>query len=311
MILPLNPYFAHEPIAVRPGYKDKKFKVITRHQTKFIHPSALVFPIVTVDRDDICTVQGTGFYITASGLFATAAHLFAEDFADHRKNGTEFVIPHILDRDHILMRPISKFVLQKDWDVCIGQAAPSLSGRYDGSIINHYPFLELRSVPAGTACWTIGYPLNKKFKKDKMLDHDFRPTIRYGRILDLLDSNTNEYRRVPQTHFRTSLQIDSGASGSPVFLENGAIVGVASSGFDFADGEEPLSSILRIPEFITVDISPFKDLPGYDRIAPVGIRGERPPAIADLFPIGVMRGSLIGDKDWPDLPPPGRVVKEL
>ena len=131
--------------------------------------------------------------------------------------------------------------------------------------------------PVGSRLVTYAYPEND------LLDFsgDDPPVIRGDWFDGLLIRNVtrSEHPYMPYPYLETSIEIRSGASGGPVFDEQGRVVGVNCRGWDFRGTEhegDPLSSIVPLGEAMPMEI-PLQQLPEGSweaRQVPAGRQGK-------------------------------------
>jgi len=55
------------------------------------------------------------------------------------------------------------------------------------------------------------------------------------------------------TCIQTNMQIKGGASGGPVFNDEGYVIGINSTGFEMTDSEEPISFVTPIQKVFDIE----------------------------------------------------------
>jgi S1-C subfamily serine protease len=187
-------------------------------------------------------LSGHGFFINSSGVFITAKHVLYNE-----KNKMFEMILGVcaLSTGRIVSRPISYLCVHNTADIAIGKFE---NKAYDGNAIE----VEYESAP--------GFILSFKLLEQ----HDEIISFAYPRVgKDTVDTKTTfningiwtsgivkEYCPgggflLQNRCYRTSMLIESGASGGPVFKDS-QVVGINSTGWDLEPGGEPLSYITPI-----------------------------------------------------------------
>jgi trypsin-like peptidase len=216
-----------------------------------IPPGSGVIPILKDLGSRKFKVVGTGFYITRYGLFATAKHVL-EELADVDKG--ELGAAYILEDDgkHLISRRIVHATLSTVADVALGQAENG-DGEATGRA-NRRASLSLVCPVAGEGLITYAYPENEILdftdpSKPQTLKADFFE----GKFIRRVPPE--EHPLVPYPHYETSMEIRSGASGSPVFC-SGRITAVACRGWDFRGSEfegQNLSNVLPVGYLLSLN----------------------------------------------------------
>ena len=224
-----------------------------------IHPGTGIVPILKEVGTKRLSVIGTGFYITRYGLVATAKHV-VEDLTDDGKSLTPSFVLHLQDDDAIVLRPIRRAHYLHDVDLAVVQADNFVN---DGS---RSALQNLRAVIApvlprdGTPLVTYAYPENAILDFN---DTGLIPVVRgdyfAGGVLRFV--NRPEHPLLPFPYLETTVEVRSGASGGPVLLANGSVVGVNCRGWDFRGGEhegQHLSYIAPIALLLDLEVDTFQ-----------------------------------------------------
>lgn len=220
-----------------------------------ISPNDGIVPILEQIAPNKLKVVGTGFYITRYGLFMTARHVLDDICGqlDEQNKVTQpcFVLHNGEDSFHL--RAVRRYHLLQPVDLAIAHAENFIDKFPDNPLINLRGGLSTSHPAPGTPIVTYAYPENEILD---FSDPNNTPHI----IADYYDGVVTEYIKtgpyMPYPHFRTSIDIRSGASGGPVFCA-GKIIGISCRGWDFAGAElenEPLSSIIPISAALPLEV---------------------------------------------------------
>lgn len=250
---------------------------------KPVHPAKGSFPILHPKGNRRLAVVGTGFWITSYGLFVTAAHVVDEFIADDRLT-TAFAL-HLASETTIHLRKITCVARLNAVDLAICQANNYLEKYPNDPLMNLRVRLTTTAPKVGSKLVTYAYPQNGTLD---LSDSNDPPELRgdrfEGKFLREVESSERPF--IPYPHFETSIEVKSGASGGPVFDDQGRVVGVNCRGWDFAGSEfegENLSSIVPIAEAMQAEIM-LNQLPANSWEAfqvPVG-RRDKPITFAEL-----------------------------
>jgi len=213
------------------------------------NPGLAIFPIVRYDSETRVRLLGTGFFITTTGLFVTAAHVLRAVF--DRKGRQRFAIGmiHFLPDNIYYLRPILRAALHPRADVAVGVAAP-MARNTDGEPLKN-PILTLTTVrPAlGTKVVTFAYPRHQNSVSGDVQQVHLAPTYYDGNVEEYFPDGHDRVL-LPAPCYQTTISIHNGASGGPVFAPNGYVFGVNSTGFDGTD----VSFVSRIDEIFQLTI---------------------------------------------------------
>ncbi len=212
-----------------------------------IHPCSGVVPILKEIVRGQLSVIGTGFFISRYGLFATAAHV-VEALVSKNELGISFILHSPEKQEEVFhLRKIRRITFFNEVDLAIGQADNYVDKFANNPLSNLRCMLSVKIPRVGSRVYTYAYPENE------ILDFggDNIPIIKgdlfEGEFLSLEKAGDNPI--VPYDHYTTSIRVRSGASGGPVFAENGNVIGVNCRGWDFDGAEhqgDELSTIVPI-----------------------------------------------------------------
>lgn len=227
-----------------------------------IHPGDGIVPILKEVGEKNLRVIGTGFFITRYGLFLSAKHVL-EEIADY-KNKKIFpsFICQLVGKDFICLRPIRQITLHNFVDLGVGQADNFIEKFPNNPIMNLRGVLTTDVPSSGDRLITYAYPENSTLDfKDSCQIPIIKGDYFSGNFLKKVDKN--HHPLIPYSHYETTIDIKSGASGGPVFDVYGRIIGVNCRGWDFRDSEyenNPLSSVIPINACLDI-VLPIPQLP--------------------------------------------------
>jgi len=108
----------------------------------------------------------------------------------------------------------------------------------------------------GETVHTFAYPKNKVVKmKDGSFVGEFMPMYQFGEVVEYFP-NGRDKTFLPGPCYQTTILVEGGSSGGPVFNKEGKVVGINSTGYEGVD--PPLSFITPISEIFEFRI-PYVD----------------------------------------------------
>ena len=222
---------------------------------KEIDPQEGSFPIVESLGEGRFRITGTGFWLTTYGLFVTAKHVI-----EHLAGGVAYAFQPAPDDKTIFRRRITQINYLNDFDLAVGQADNSLEERPEGPLMNRRPILSGSVPPVGSRLVTYAYPENRIWDRSETDGLTLVSDFYEGEFLR--EVAQGESPLIPHAHYETSIEIHDGASGGPVFDENGRVIGVNSRSWDFGEDSEEghLSSILPVGLLAPIPVS-LRQLP--------------------------------------------------
>ncbi|MEP7151466.1 MAG: trypsin-like peptidase domain-containing protein [Nitrospira sp.] len=189
---------------------------------------------------------GTGFFITSSGVFATAKHVLLSALNSGRPIFTwQLILPN---QWHI--RPVLQIDYHDTADVAIGLSCPSVHEETRRSLVDVRVRLTTRQHIAGDVIATFAYPNTVIQATEAGQILSFNPEFYEGRVVEYL-SNGRDRVMLPGPCYRTDMVIHHGASGGPVAGPSGKVFGINSTGFDGTDD----FYISRIDEIFSLEIA--------------------------------------------------------
>ncbi len=229
----------------------------TRAQTGVGDPTTMhetVFPIVSQKPDGTLVPIGTGFFIGQNGLFVTAAHV-VRDVLDDRKQATApFGLLHIYSDQSYVIRPITRATYHETADVAVGFAAPVVS-EAKGALQNTILTLSRSRPRVGDTIHTYAFPRTRVEPGTRQTVH-LTPGSYAGTIVEEFPDGRDSVL-LPGPCYQTTMVIHGGASGGPVFNQNGCVIGINSTGY----ADEELSFVSCITSILNLRLVGVR-LPG-------------------------------------------------
>jgi S1-C subfamily serine protease len=223
----------------------------------FVDPHTCIFPIMKETPDGHTRLVGTGFFITMLGHFVTAKHVIfdAYDPEAQRQTGTLHAV-HFVEGSSVLVRHITEVSYHNVSDVAVGKMDFHVINSTGLPFVNRVPRFTVEIPAIGSGVVTFAYPESDRiFTRGESAA--FRPNFYAG---ELLFHNDQPRDRVMVTwpHFGTSINLRGGASGGPVFDEQGRVIGINCVG-----GYEDLSYIARAQELLDLNVPQYPLPVGY------------------------------------------------
>ena len=180
-------------------------------------------------------VIGTGFYITRYGLFLTARHVFDHIIKAADPSSHSLRILHDTG-EGLHIRHVTKFSFAHHADIAMGQADNFMAKFPDNPLINLRAKLTLEIPKPATKLVTFAYPRNRLLdftdnnKPVKMFADRFE-----GEFVCVEEPSKYDEHKIES--YQTTVPIEGGASGGPIFDEAGRVIALARSSMDFEGGE--------------------------------------------------------------------------
>lgn len=216
-----------------------------------VHPHGSIFPILKEIDSRTNQMVGTGFFLTKIGHFVTAKHVIA-DVYDFNK-GTQFApihAVHFVTPTEVLIRHITKIAIHPISDIAVGKMDFHVHNNTGKPLFNLVPTFSSIPPPMDSTLVTFAYPeTDKIITKGKM-----------GKIVgSLFTGKLIEHNEGPRDsvlvnwpHYVTSIDVKGGASGGPVFNQDGHVIGINCVG-----GLGDLSYIARVHELLEMAVPDF------------------------------------------------------
>jgi hypothetical protein len=213
-----------------------------------------IFPIIRVYPEGQIDLLGTGFFISNTGLFATARHVLQAAF-DHRTGQQIFSvsIAHFHEEGSYIIRPVLRFAPHSVADVAVGVAAPMTRDSDGAALFSKVLTLTTAPVDPGAHVVTFAYPRYENVRRENVQVFNVMPTYYDGHIIEYLPDGRDRVL-LPGPCYRTNIAIHHGASGGPVFSRSGALFALNSTGFDGTD-DSYISSISPILDLVIDDVA--------------------------------------------------------
>lgn len=202
-----------------------------------------VVPLCAERDDRSWRLVGTAFFICNNGIFATAKHVVLRrpDEPEPR-----LFVPYFLPGDRIINRPVRTLSCTNTGDVAIGTLAPLL--HWGNVVTNRVMRLTTRRPRVGEIAAVFAYPTTREW-----LDNggefaiDLRTNWQFGHVEEYLPDGRDR-TFLPHACYRTSVVIESGASGGPVADTHGRVFGICSTGYDLDADAEPVSFVSPVQQ---------------------------------------------------------------
>jgi S1-C subfamily serine protease len=215
--------------------------------------SKVIFPIV---KQDVVSKKfqlfGTGFFIADQGLFMTAKHVlrgFVEKDTD--RNPTD-IFP-LLANNGSPLRSIKKVFWKNDSDVAVALL---------DQLNQKNAFLKLSSSVCrkGDFIYTYAFPVSQI---EQLGESPGRlPSLDiFSGILEEEYPQGRDTRMLPNPCWKTNLPIHAGASGGPVFNQEGKVIGLNNSSLNIDPSCSFISTLDHIMDLKISDIH----IPGFDK----------------------------------------------
>jgi hypothetical protein len=230
-----------------------------------------IFPIVRYDGDGHLHLIGTGFFISATGLFVTARHVLMDTFDSKGRERYPIGIVQFLPDNIYIQRPILRCAPHPIADVAVGVAAP-MNDPSGKPLTNPVLILNLVPPDLNSRVVTFAYPKHSNRITNNVQLIDVRPTFYDGDITEYIPAGRDRVL-LPAPCYRTSMIIDGGASGGPVFSRSGGVFGLNSTGIAGTDISF-VSRINEIPELVVDDVQMGTEPPRSVPVAEIARAGH-------------------------------------
>lgn len=180
---------------------------------------------------------GTGFYISTNGILASAKHVLTSVFSQGKQTGN-IVCFHFEAEGRYLIRPLTWGYTHNSADVGLALGADATHNKSGSLLQNKILRLSKKPLNVGDSIFTYAYPatLVEPGPPQKIT---FSPRFYEGTVEEVLSNGRD--KMMPGPCYRSSLVVHGGASGGPVFNDEGLVVGINCTAIDFGSGAPEVS----------------------------------------------------------------------
>lgn len=205
-----------------------------------------IFPILSKDENGYFFI-GTGFFINELGWFITAKHVAI----DKGKPINPFLIIQVVNENEFQPRIVKGFWYHETADVIVGKLLP-MKTKEGNDLTNPTLILKKSQIKNNKEVFTYAYPdtridaPNGRFQKGQ-----FAPKYYYGKIKSISKRNDSFFKGIC---IHSNMLVKGGASGGPVFNNNGYVIGINTTGYALIKGQEPISFTTSIQDAFDVKV---------------------------------------------------------
>jgi hypothetical protein len=193
------------------------------------NPVGHTFPLLSHDGAGIWRLIGTGFYVSADGLFVTAKHVI-EDVWLNNEQVSPLAIMHLHSRsglfgaEEYLLRPVTQCWLGDAADIALGVAARATNNA-TSEVLSHWRWpLSWTAPEVGTKTATYAFPNHSIENSGARQVFHFHPDLYLGTVREV--GNFRDRVLVPYPYMHVDFRIHRAASGGPVVGADGTVIGV-------------------------------------------------------------------------------------
>jgi len=217
---------------------------------EIIEHERVIFPLLFHDlsKEDFKCI-GTAFFINALGWFITAKHVLYNNKGDVLK--TIYGIQTLSDGKQVA-RQLKQISIHPSADIAIGILDDAFDGSGHPVEYELAPTLELSlaMLSKQDEISSFNFPKSNRTYDQHLVHFKFAGLWTKGKIEGFMPDGSP---LVKNACYQTSMHIDTGASGGPVFKGN-QVVGVNSSGFELQKGKKPLSFITPVDFILDLNL---------------------------------------------------------
>jgi len=196
-----------------------------------------IFPIIVFERNTrLFRCIGTASFINGNGFFITAKHIFEDEL---QADSLIYVVQGLPDSG-VCARPIKDLSIHQNADIAVGfcgRGLNPLTARETTTPFAPHGRLSFKTLQNGTELLSAGYPKGEFTINGSLQTFNLKCNWNAGIVTNL---HLNGFSLLRNKCYQTNFHIPSGCSGGPIY-DNGLLVGINSSSFDFEPGEKPIS----------------------------------------------------------------------
>ena len=201
-----------------------------------------IFPLISFDSKQAkFKCIGTAFFFNSLGWFVTAKHVL---FSNNSKMFEMIMGVQTLSTGVRVLRLITHLSIHPSADIAIGKLGVARDGKALEVPHELAPTFSLsfKKLEPNDKVIAFGYPRTTKNIEGTETTFSLLGRWTEGEVKEFLPNGSTLLKN---KCYQTSMYIDTGASGGPVF-KNNIVVGINSTGWDLEEGIEPLSYITPI-----------------------------------------------------------------
>jgi len=164
---------------------------------------------------------------------------------------------HFLPGNRYLLRNVWKWVIHPTADIAVGMLTPA--ERKGKQLTNRALTLSPFEVKTGDVVATFAVPKTEIETQTNRQIVRVDPTWHFGHIEQVYPTGRDRVF-YPGPTYQTTIELIGGSSGGPVFDRHGMVIGVNSTGYDVALGQENISFVTPIFEALDFRF-PFLNVP--------------------------------------------------
>jgi S1-C subfamily serine protease len=215
-----------------------------------IEHAQAVFPLISFDKKHTkYKCVGTGFFINPTGWFVTAKHVLLNNNDDVY----EMIMGlQTLSTNTSVLRIVTHLSIHPTADIAIGKLGIARDGNAQEVEYELTPIFNLsfKKLETNDEIIAFGYPRTTKEVDGRLVTFNFVGKWTKGFVQSFYPEGSPLVRN---KCYQTSMFLDTGTSGGPVF-KNDLVVGINSSGWDI-EGDEPLSFITPIDLLLDLQVA--------------------------------------------------------
>ncbi|MGZ3859530.1 MAG: trypsin-like peptidase domain-containing protein [Flavisolibacter sp.] len=211
-----------------------------------------IFPLIAFEKErQTFRFIGTTFFINGLGTFVTAKHVIADE-----TDNMLFVLQS-LSNGQAVSRIVTSLCIHLNADIAAGQVGAGLDPMTAKPVnfeVAPNCRLSFSKMTNGTELMGFGYPKTEKKVNANLTTFNFLGTWSQGVVDDFHQSG---FSALKNKCYQSSMRIESGCSGGPVF-KDGRVVGINSSSFELTQEEKPISFITPVEYLLDLQL-PFDE----------------------------------------------------